>query len=268
MLPHMRRSALKNNSCKTGEEQGDIRSPFFYAMKAWSVQFKHPVPYRQGLEIQHRLLAARQAGSIPDTVLLLQHDPVVTMGNRGRDNYLLKTEEQYQEMGIELFRAERGGDVTYHGPGQWVLYPILHLGGNEADSHGYLDNLEEIAIRTLGDFGIEGFRREGKSGAWTDAGKIAAIGFRLKKWVSFHGMSFNVSNDLAGFNTIVPCGLVGEPVATLKAILGDNCPSMACVGESLLRHFASVCGRELQTFAAEGALPSGLERLIRPPMNK
>ncbi|MDH3982348.1 MAG: lipoyl(octanoyl) transferase LipB, partial [Kiritimatiellaceae bacterium] len=203
-----------------------------------------------------------QDNLIPDTVLILQHKPVVTLGNRGRDNYLLKTEEEYREMGIDLFHAERGGDVTFHGPGQWVLYPILYLGGNEADSHGYLENLEEIAIRTLGDFGIEGFRREGKSGAWTDAGKIAAIGFRLKKWVSFHGMSFNVSNDLMGFDTIVPCGLVGEPVASLKKIMGDACPEMPKVGDALLNHFSRVCNRELERFNADGELPELLHALM------
>ncbi|MDF7798241.1 lipoyl(octanoyl) transferase LipB [Pontiellaceae bacterium B1224] len=232
-------------------------------MNAWSVSFNEPVHYQQGLDIQRRLLKARQENLIPDTVLILQHTPTVTLGNRGRANYLLKTEEEYRELGIDLFHAERGGDVTFHGPGQWVLYPILYLGGNEADSHGYLSNLEEIAIRTLGDYDIKGFRREGKSGAWTDAGKIAAIGFRLKKWVSFHGMSFNVSNDLMGFNTIVPCGLVGEPVASLKTILGDGCPAMSTVRDSLLNHFSNVCNRELERFELEGDLPDLLNDLIK-----
>ncbi|MBN2685235.1 MAG: lipoyl(octanoyl) transferase LipB [Pontiellaceae bacterium] len=227
-------------------------------MKAWSVHFDEPVPYQHGLVIQRRLLKARQEGRIPDTVLILQHTPVVTLGNRGRVNYLLKTEEEYRDLGIEVFHAERGGDVTFHGPGQWVLYPIIYLGGNEADSHGYLKNLEEIAIRTLGDFGVKGFRREGKSGAWTTAGKVAAIGFRLKKWVSFHGMSFNVCNDLMGFQTIVPCGLVGEPVATLKTILGDICPLMEQVRERLLFHFSVVCNRELEHYAADGEIPVAL----------
>ena len=229
---------------------------------AYSVSFSDPVPYQQGLGMQRRLLKARQENEIPDTVLILQHRPVVTLGNRGRDNYLLKTEEEYRELGIELFHAERGGDVTYHGSGQWVLYPILHLGGNEADSHGYLSNLEEIAIRTLGDFGIAGFRKEGKSGAWTEAGKIAAIGFRLKKWVSFHGMSFNVSLYLSGFQTIVPCGLVGEPVASLETILGDACPGMDRVRDSLLNHFSTVCNRDLERFGSEDKLPVELAELI------
>ncbi|MEI6893020.1 MAG: lipoyl(octanoyl) transferase LipB [Pontiella sp.] len=231
-------------------------------MNAWSVSFNDPVPYQKGLDIQRRLLKARQDDLIPDTVLILQHTPVVTLGNRGRANYLLKTEEEYRELGIDLFQVERGGDVTFHGPGQWVLYPILYLGGNEADSHGYLANLEEIAIRTLADNGVNGFRREGKSGAWTDAGKIAAIGFRLKKWVSFHGMSFNVSNDLMGFNTIVPCGLVGEPVASLRTIQGDRCPEMSAVRDSLLNHFSTVCNRELDRFDSESELPDVLRDLI------
>ena len=229
---------------------------------AWSVSFKNPVPYQVGLDIQRRLLAARQEDKIPDTVLILQHQPVVTLGNRGRDNYLLKTEEEYRELGIDLFHVERGGDVTFHGPGQWVLYPILYLGGNEADSHGYLYNLEQTAIQTLEDFGIKGFRREGKSGAWTDAGKIAAIGFRLKRWVSFHGMSFNVSNDLMGFDTIVPCGLVGEPVASLKTILGAACPEMEQVSDSLLNHFSTVCKRDLERFDADDEMPPVLQALI------
>ena len=232
-------------------------------MKAWSVSFNQPVSYQDGLDIQRRILKARQEDRIPDTVLLLQHQPVVTLGNRGRDNYLLKTKEEYTAMGIDLFRAERGGDVTFHGPGQWVIYPIMHLGGSEAGSHGYLFNLEEIALRTLADYGIEGFRRECKSGAWTDAGKIAAIGFRLKKWVSFHGMSFNVSNDLTGFGTIVPCGLEGEPVASLKTILADACPAMEPVGDSLLNHFSKVCKRDLERFDLAGEMPAELAELIR-----
>jgi lipoate-protein ligase B len=217
-------------------------------MKARAVQFDEPVPYQTGLDLQHRLLAARQADEIPDTVLILQHTPTITLGNRGRDNYLLKTPEEYKALGIEIFHAERGGDVTYHAPGQWVLYPIIYLGGTEADSHGYLWNLEEVALRTLADFGIQGFRREGKNGAWTEQGKVAAIGFRLKRWVAFHGMSFNVDLDLSGFQTIVPCGLVGQPVASMETVLGGACPPMEVVRDRLLANFSEVCGRRLEIF--------------------
>lgn len=217
-------------------------------MTSYAVQFNEPMPYQQGLDLQHRLLKARQNDEIPDTVLILQHTPTVTLGNRGRDNYLLLSREEYAERGIELFHAERGGDVTYHAPGQWVLYPIIHLGGSEADSHGYLWNLEEVALRTLSDFGVSGFRVEGKNGAWTEQGKLAAIGFRLKRWVAFHGMSFNVNLDLSGFQTIVPCGLVGQPVASMQTVLGDACPPMDQVRDRLLANFSKVCKRELEIF--------------------
>lgn len=149
-------------------------------------------------------------------------------------------------MGIELFHAERGGDVTYHAPGQWVLYPILRLGTRAADSHGYLWNLEEVALRTLADFGVHGFRRAGKNGAWIEQGKVAAIGFRLKRWVTFHGMSFNVCLDLSGFQTIVPCGLVGQPVASLQTALGATCPPLTAVRDRLLANFSSICARDLE----------------------
>jgi lipoate-protein ligase B len=229
---------------------------------AWSVRFSDPIPYLKGLQMQHRLLAARQAEEIPDTVLLLQHTPVITLGNRGRDNYLLKTAEEYQALGVELYHAERGGDVTCHAPGQWVLYPIIRLGANTGDSHSYLENLEEIAIQTLSDFGIRGFRRSGKSGAWTEAGKLAAIGFRLKKWVSFHGMSFNVKNDLSLFKTIVPCGLEGEPVASMQTLLGAKTPEMNEVADALLRHFAEICARKLDSFESTEPLPPKLAALL------
>ncbi|HNX53713.1 MAG TPA: lipoyl(octanoyl) transferase LipB [Pontiellaceae bacterium] len=231
-------------------------------MNAWALQFSEPVPYQTGLDLQHRLLAARQRNEIPDTVLILQHTPTVTLGNRGRDNYLLKTPEEYKALGIDVFHAERGGDVTYHAPGQWVLYPIIYLGGSEADAHGYLWNLEEVALRTLADFGIAGFRREGKNGAWTEQGKVAAIGFRLKRWVSFHGMSFNVSLDLSGFQTIVPCGLVGQPVASMKTVLGESCPSMEAVRDRLLANFSAVCGRDLETFRTLEESPAKLRKII------
>ena len=231
-------------------------------MKAWVIQFEEPISYQRGLDIQYRLLKARQADEIPDTVLILQHTPTITLGNRGRDNYLLKTPEEYKELGIDLFHAERGGDVTYHAPGQWVLSPIMRLGGAGGDSHNYLWNLEEIALRTLADFGIEGFRREGKSGAWIEQGKLAAIGFRLKRWVSFHGMSFNVNLDLSGFQTIVPCGLVGQPVASLQTALGEECPSMNAVRDALLANFSKVCKRELEWVSGTPFVDEETERSI------
>jgi lipoyl(octanoyl) transferase len=129
-------------------------------MDSYSVIFKKPVDYFEALEYQHRLLQARQNDEIPDMVVLLQHKSVITIGNRGRKNYLLKNLDEYKELGIDIYHVERGGDVTYHGPGQWVLYPIMKLGKKNVDSHGYLFNLEEIAIRVLSDFRIKGFRKK------------------------------------------------------------------------------------------------------------
>ncbi len=197
------------------------------------------------MAVQDVLVAVRQAGSIPDAVLFCEHAPVVTLGRRGRDAHLKLTPADLARRGIACHVAPRGGDVTFHGPGQVVMYPILRLGDCEADARGYLHNLEEIALRTAADFGVAAFRRPAKNGAWTAAGKIAAIGFRLQRWVTSHGMSFNVSVDLAGFGTIVPCGLAGEPVASLQAILGARCPAVPEVRAVMARHFSVVCGRDL-----------------------
>lgn len=225
-------------------------------MTAFAVYFDAPLRYDQAARIQEALVAARIENTIPDVVLFLEHEPVITLGNRGRRNHLLADEAQLQAMGIEIAHAARGGDVTFHGPGQLVMYPILKLGSREADAHGYLYNLEEIAIRTSATFGVTAYRRDGMNGAWTDAGKLAAIGFRLKKWVTYHGMSFNVDGNLDGFQTIVPCGLVGERVASLKTVLGPACPSLAQVRDAMARHFEEVCDRGLERYPADGDLPS------------
>ncbi len=176
-------------------------------------------------------------------MLALEHEPVVTLGRRARNAHLLVSPDELARRGIAFEVSSRGGDVTYHGPGQLVLYPILKLGEKEADAHGYLNNLEEIAIRTAASFGVTAHRRKGMSGAWTGAGKVAAIGFHIKRWVTLHGMSFNVAPDLGGFDLIVGCGLVGEQVASLKTELGEACPGISDVRAMLLRHFGEVCQR-------------------------
>ncbi len=214
-------------------------------MTAAALFFDSPVPYAAAVRLQEALVAQRQADRIPDTILFLEHPPVITLGRRGRANFLLAPPEQLARLGVELHTASRGGDVTYHAPGQLVLYPILKLGGAEADSRRYLTNLEEIALRTAADCGVSAYRRAGKNGAWTDQGKIAAIGFHLKRWVSMHGLSLNVDLDLAGFQLIVGCGLVGEPVSSLRQILGDRCPPRHEVRAALARHVAEVLGRPL-----------------------
>lgn len=205
------------------------------------------VRHADGVRLQECLVAARQAGEIPDVVLFLEHHPVITLGRRARSNFLLARPERLAELGIDLAIASRGGDVTYHGPGQLVMYPILQLGTAEADSHGYLNNLEEIAIRTAADYGVEARRRAGMNGAWTRDGKIAAIGFHIKRWVTMHGMSFNVRPDLASFDLIVGCGLVGERVSSLERLLGSACPSLEAVRDRMAGHVEVVCGRTFRS---------------------
>lgn len=202
-----------------------------------------PVPYPEATQLQERLAAQRQADEIPDTLLVLEHTPVITLGIRAKTEHLLLSREVLHNRGIELHETPRGGDVTYHAPGQLILYPIMKLQGAEADAHAFVNRLEEIAILTAAAFEVPAFRRKGKTGVWTDTGKLAAIGVRFRKWVSSHGMSFNVDVDLAGFATIVPCGLHGEKVTSLKAILGSSCPSMQEVRAVAMRQFERVMGR-------------------------
>ena len=215
------------------------------AATAWIIE--QPVPYAEGVALQERLVAERIAGTAPDTVLFLEHLPVITLGARGRRDYLLLGEAELQARGIELHASSRGGDVSYHGPGQLVMYPIVKLGAREADAHGYLCNLEEIAIRTLCTFGIKAYRRERMTGAWTDQGKVTSIGVRLRRWVTYHGLSLNVDVDLSGFDTIVPCGLEGEKVTSLKGILGEGYPDLATVRDVMMKQFSEICGRPFET---------------------
>lgn len=231
-------------------------------MNAIGLIFPEPVRYADGVRIQEAIVRARQADQIPDTVLFLEHHPVITLGRRGRRNFLLARPEDLAARGVDLEHASRGGDVTYHGPGQLVMYPILKLGSTEADSHGYLHNLEEIAIRTAAEFGVAARRRPGMNGAWTDAGKIAAIGFHLKRWVTMHGMSFNVDLDLEGFSLIIGCGLVGEKVTSLREILGAACPTIDQVSAAMARQFSAICGRSLTVHTAGRDGPEWINRLL------
>ncbi|MFC1461658.1 lipoyl(octanoyl) transferase LipB, partial [Verrucomicrobiota bacterium] len=178
------------------------------------------------------------------------------------EHHILLSHEELAKLGIQVAETSRGGDVTWHGPGQLVMYPIIRLGEKEEDAHGYLHNLEEIAIRTAHDFGVSAFRRKGMTGAWTRPGKLTAIGIRLKRWVTFHGMSFNINPDLSGFEAIIPCGLTGEPVTSLQVLLGQDCPSVTDVRRCMIRHFSEVCQRALQEYHKASDLPSELARII------
>jgi lipoate-protein ligase B len=213
--------------------------------------FEKPLSYSEAVSLQEALVKERQADLIPDTFLLLQHPPVITLGRRGRRNFILAEEAVLQREGISLAQSSRGGDVTYHGPGQWVFYPILKLSRNEMGAHGYLHALESVAINTASAFGIEAYRREGKAGAWCAQGKYAAIGFKFSRWVTSHGMSLNINPDLNAFDLIVGCGLVGEPVTSFAQVLGEACPKMETVATKMHEISAKVFQRELRLIRPE-----------------
>jgi len=221
-------------------------------MKAQAFYLDGLVPYDAMLAVQDSLVAKRLGDSIPDTVLFLEHTPVITCGRRTEMKNLLKTPDELRSSGIPVFQSPRGGDITHHAAGQIVMYPILRLEGKEADVHTYTFGLEEAAIRTAADFGVKAYRRNGMNGAWTDDGKIAAIGVKLKRWVTSHGLSFNVNIDLAGFEAIVPCGLKGERVTSLQRILLSACPPMFDVRERMKTHFCAVFSRELSVRRVNG----------------
>jgi lipoyl(octanoyl) transferase len=201
------------------------------------------VPYGRGLELQERLVAARQQGTIPDQLLLLEHDPVFTLGRNARRENVLFPAEALRERGFEVFDTGRGGDVTYHGPGQLVGYPILELSPDRRDVHRYVRDLEEVMIRTCADYGLAAARVAGLTGVWLGEEKIGAIGVRIARWVTSHGFAFNVGTDLAAFDLIVPCGIRGRGVTSLERRLGHPEPS-GPVMDRLVAHFAAVFERE------------------------
>jgi len=165
------------------------------------------VPYAEALDLQRSLADDRIAGRIPDTLLLLEHPPVITLGRGWKQSSLPIDPDGLRKRGIDVFEIERGGDVTYHGPGQLVGYPIIDLQQHKADLHWYLRQLEAMLIGALGSFGISGERQAGYTGVWTGGRKIASIGIHVKQWVTWHGFALNVTTDLSPFSLIVPCGI-------------------------------------------------------------
>ena len=201
------------------------------------------IPYARGLELQEGLVAERQAGRSVDQLLLLEHDPVFTLGRNARAENVLFPAEALRERGFEVFETGRGGDVTYHGPGQVVGYPILDLSPDRRDVHRYVRDLEEVMIRTCADYGLAASRVAGLTGAWLGDEKIGAIGVRIARWVTSHGFAFNVGTDLSAFDLIVPCGIRGRGVTSLERALGRAVPTGE-VMDRLAAHFAAVFERQ------------------------
>jgi lipoyl(octanoyl) transferase len=210
------------------------------------VQRLGTVPYGAGLELQAELVDRRRRGEIPDQLLLLEHPHVITLGTGSRREHVLADPARLEALGVELHETGRGGDVTYHGPGQLVGYPILDLTPDRKDLHRYLRDLEEVLIRLLDGYGIRARRLEGMTGVWSDSGKIAAIGVRVSsRWITSHGFALNVATDLSFFGTIVPCGIQGRQVASMERLLGAP-PEMTQVMDRVGETFAAVFGRSLE----------------------
>lgn len=180
------------------------------------------ISYADGLELQKALVEQRKNGEIPDQLLLLEHPPVITLGVKSRNDrsHVIATRETLEAEGVEVFETGRGGDVTYHGPGQLVGYPILDLKPDRCDVHRYVRDLEEVMIRAAASFGVVAGRIPGLTGAWVGNEKLAAIGVRIARWVTSHGFAFNVNTTLEHFDLIVPCGITDRGVTSLERLLG------------------------------------------------
>jgi lipoyl(octanoyl) transferase len=208
------------------------------------------VDYQSALDLQHELVEQRKQGLIPDQLLLLEHPPVITLGVRTRNDrsHVLESEASLAAKGVALFETGRGGDVTYHGPGQLVGYPILDLKPDRCDVHRYVRDLEDVLIRTAGEFGITARRIQGLTGIWVGPDqqpeKLAAIGVRISRWVTSHGFALNVNTNLSHFGLIVPCGISDKGVTSIERLLGRRVP-MDEVGNAVARQFAATFTAEL-----------------------
>ena len=200
------------------------------------------VPYGEALAVQKALVEERRAGRVPNRLLLLQHPPVITVGvRRDSRSHIVAGDALLNERGVEVYDAGRGGDVTYHGPGQVVGYPILDLRPDRCDVHRYVRDLEDVMIRVCADYGVAAGRVSGLSGAWVGAEKIGAIGVRISRWITSHGFAFNVNTRLDDFQLIVPCGIVDRGVTSLQKLLGRAVP-IEDVEERVMARFAEVFG--------------------------
>jgi lipoyl(octanoyl) transferase len=201
------------------------------------------LPYADALALQRELVADRQAGRIADTLLLVEHPPVLTVGVRGDGgrSHILASPETLTARGMQVYETGRGGDVTYHGPGQVVGYPIIDLKPDRCDVHRYVRDLEEVLIRAAADFGVETARVPGLTGVWTGGDKLAAIGVRISRWVTSHGFAFNVTTDLRDFHLIVPCGIADRGVTSLERL--GAVATRAQVEDRIVVHFCELFER-------------------------
>jgi lipoyl(octanoyl) transferase len=212
------------------------------------------VKYGDALDLQKRLVEERKAGRIPDQLLLLQHPPVITLGVKSKDARanVLASPQDLERSGVEIFETGRGGDVTFHGPGQLVGYPILDLNPDRRDVHRYVRDLEEALIRTAAAFDVTAGRQPGLTGVWVGDAKLAAIGVRIARWITSHGFALNVSTDLDSFNLIVPCGIADKGVTSLTKLINRAVP-MADAENAVIAAMAEIFHRDpAQTHQSAG----------------
>jgi lipoyl(octanoyl) transferase len=229
--------------------------------------------YGVAWQLQRRIAAARKAGAVPDVLLLCEHPHVITIGRNGNRKNLLASDHVLGQMGVTFFETNRGGDITYHGPGQLVGYPILNLSEIRRDVGWYVRSLEEAMIRASAEFGVSGRRVAGRTGVWVDGRnevekvkdvkevkdeeKLAAIGVHLSRWVTSHGFAYNVSTDLRYFDLIVPCGIAGKRATSLEKLLGRPV-EIKEAAQRIAAHLGAIFGLELRATA-----PDALEALLR-----
>lgn len=206
--------------------------------------------YAEAWELQRQLFDLSLKGVVGDLLLLTEHEPVYTLGKGGDENHLLASDAELSRDGTEVFRIDRGGDITYHGPGQIVGYPIINLQHFTPDIHWYLRQLEEVIIRSLASYGISGEREEGLTGVWVRGEKIAALGVKVSRWTTMHGFALNVSTDLRKFARIIPCGIFHKGVTSME-LSANRKISLSEVEKSLVESFAEVFGCTAVTVSPE-----------------
>jgi lipoyl(octanoyl) transferase len=202
--------------------------------------------YQPMWELQQNIFNLRVDNKISDVLLLTEHQHVYTLGKSSDEAHLLADENELKSTGAEVYHIDRGGDITYHGPGQLVGYPIINLNNYYPDTHRYLRDLEEVIIRTLKDFGINGHRENKHTGVWVDGDKIAAIGVKVSRWVTMHGFALNINTNLSYFDRIIPCGIFHKGVTSMQKIIGNGV-QIDDVIKSVLSHFGEVFGTHAVT---------------------
>ena len=212
------------------------------------------VPYDDGLRIQESAVQRLRSGDVPEQLLLLEHPHVFTLGRGADSSNILADRQQLESNSVEVHETGRGGDVTYHGPGQLVGYPIINLKPDRCDVHRYVRDIEEVLIRTIAEFGVTGTRIAGLTGVWVGNEKIGAIGVRIARWITSHGFALNVNTDLSYFKMIVPCGITDKGVTSISRLLGREI-ELGDVARIASLQFAQVFDRDVPVTEQQSATP-------------